>query len=129
MARLLRNRRMAIQTSSRLLQSLAIQRLLLRSGAATTKQTDNRASLPVHRVRMDVAYFRIRAVYHRATLTLGHGLHSVRRRGDLCRAGYQRIGAKSFVAVRVAVCLGEPGSPLGGGNRSTPIESKLILDH
>jgi len=54
--------------------------------------TVGRASLPVNRVRMDVAYYWISTVLRRANLTLGHGLlPSDARR--LARAGHQRMGA------------------------------------
>ncbi len=55
---------------------------------------DNRASLPVYRVRMDAAYTRIGAVICRVNLTIGHGVLFPRRGGFPLRRLSARMGAK-----------------------------------
>ena len=72
---------------------------------ASAMPTENRASVPAIRVRMDVAYNWIVWRFAMQTWTLGQGLLSltVRRLG---RTGFQRMGARPDVEWRI-------GGPLG----------------
>ena len=77
-------------------ESTLARRWLPSMRAVSGIQTDDRASLPVPRVRMDAAYKRIAAVLHRGLSDLGSWFLSLRRpvtELEWLLAGHQRVGA------------------------------------